>query len=293
MNAPALDARTHDRLSAAVGTLLEGLCPRLLAAFAAPAGVDRKLDGTVVTAADTAAEAALHDGLRPVLPEAAFLGEETAPADDAAVAALFARPAVWCVDPIDGTKNFATGLPLFAVSVGLLLRGDEGHAPAFGAVLLPALGELVRTTAAGVLVKALPGGAETRVARRQLPPGVRPTLILPGSLGKHFRLAPGVPGRFDYRQFGSTVIDHLYAGLGRSAGTVTHGHLWDVAGALAVCQRLGVDYRDLTTGAVQRAFRRDDFTFGGPDTAWRLRGHYAVSDAALFPSIREAVQPGP
>ncbi len=82
-----------------------------------PSDVRRKGVGDFVTAVDVRSERRLRTALRRALPEAGFLGEETDPAD-------LGRDWLWVVDPIDGTSNFAHGLPHFAVSVALLHCGD-------------------------------------------------------------------------------------------------------------------------------------------------------------------------
>ncbi len=90
----------------------------------------RKDDGSVVTEADLAAQAALTRSLREV--EAVpVLAEEMPEADQRAV---FERGgSFWCVDPLDGTKNFSEGIPFFAVSVALM----QDARPVFGVVYDP------------------------------------------------------------------------------------------------------------------------------------------------------------
>jgi len=89
-----------------------------------------KPDGSVVTEADYAAQAALVKGLRALKP-VPVIGEEM-PAEEQR--AIFASaPRFWCIDPLDGTKNFSEGVPFFAVSVALM----EGTRPVFGIVYDP------------------------------------------------------------------------------------------------------------------------------------------------------------
>lgn len=85
----------------------------------------------VVTAGDVAAENALRARLEPALPGAVFVGEESA-----ASAALEPSDAAssawrWVVDPLDGTTNYAAGIPHVAVSVALV---DPRGVPAVGCV---------------------------------------------------------------------------------------------------------------------------------------------------------------
>jgi len=94
--------------------------------------VDRKGDGTPVTAADRAAERLVRERLAAAHPHDAVLGEE-----EADVAGTSGR--TWIVDPIDGTKAFTRGVPLYST---LLAVFDE-HGPAIGVIDLPALGHTV------------------------------------------------------------------------------------------------------------------------------------------------------
>ncbi len=92
-----------------------------------------------VTEADQQAEQVLRDCLMAALPEAGFLGEENSrPSAGDAIAALAIDPAVqsqltWVVDPIDGTRAFITGLPLWGTLVGL----NDGQDVLFGALDQP------------------------------------------------------------------------------------------------------------------------------------------------------------
>src|SRR4051812_30226666 len=94
--------------------------------------VDVKADATPVTEADRAAERFLRHELAARFPDDGIVGEEEAE-----------RPGRsgrrWVIDPIDGTKAFTHGVPLFATLVALL-DGDE---PVIGVIHLPALGETV------------------------------------------------------------------------------------------------------------------------------------------------------
>lgn len=71
----------------------------------------------MVTAADHAAEAVLLSGLRAAFPDHAILSEERHPDTD------WRHGWVWAVDPLDGTRNFAAGVPIYAVNVALLHEG--------------------------------------------------------------------------------------------------------------------------------------------------------------------------
>ncbi len=99
-----------------------------LPASAGTLDVELKPDDTPVTATDRAAEQLIRKALQEHRPEDAFVGEESG------TAAGGSRR--WIVDPIDGTKNFIRGVPVWATLIALF----DGDVPAMGVVSAPALG---------------------------------------------------------------------------------------------------------------------------------------------------------
>ena len=89
-----------------------------------------KQDGSLVTDADYASQDALVRALRALEP-LPVIAEEMPSHEQVAVHASARR--FWCIDPLDGTKNFSEGVPFFAVSVALM----EGARPLFGTVYDP------------------------------------------------------------------------------------------------------------------------------------------------------------
>ena len=78
----------------------------------------------LVTEADEAAEAAITADLRAIFPEAIVVGEEATHRDPALLQAIGSAELAFIVDPIDGTRNFASGLPLFGVMAAATVRGE-------------------------------------------------------------------------------------------------------------------------------------------------------------------------
>ncbi|MFE6745458.1 histidinol-phosphatase [Kitasatospora purpeofusca] len=89
--------------------------------------VREKPDRTPVTDADTAVETAVREALRSARPDDAFAGEETG--------GSVSSGRTWLVDPIDGTKNFLRGVPVWATLIALL----EDDRPTVGVISAPAL----------------------------------------------------------------------------------------------------------------------------------------------------------
>ena len=90
----------------------------------------RKDDGSLLTEADLASQQALVRRLG-AIEAVPVMGEEMAREEQARI--FETAPRFWCVDPIDGTANFAAGIPYFAVSVALM----ENARPLFGTVYDP------------------------------------------------------------------------------------------------------------------------------------------------------------
>jgi fructose-1,6-bisphosphatase/inositol monophosphatase family enzyme len=90
----------------------------------AAADIREKGPGDLVTVADEAAEIAITPRLLALLPGSIVVGEEAAAADPELLRHLSGDQAVWVIDPIDGTANYASGVPVFAVMVALI-RHDK------------------------------------------------------------------------------------------------------------------------------------------------------------------------
>jgi myo-inositol-1(or 4)-monophosphatase len=78
-----------------------------------------KDDGSVVTPADLAMQNRLDKELKHHWPMYEILGEEMS--EDEQLAVIDSGGGYWCIDPLDGTSNFAAGLPFFAVSIALIV----------------------------------------------------------------------------------------------------------------------------------------------------------------------------
>ncbi|MBL1320447.1 MAG: inositol monophosphatase family protein [Methylophaga sp.] len=80
-----------------------------------------KADGSVVTEADLIMQSRLTAALHNAYPDIQLLGEEMSAEQQQQL--LSSGQALWCLDPIDGTSNFAAGVPYFCVSLALIEHG--------------------------------------------------------------------------------------------------------------------------------------------------------------------------
>lgn len=81
-----------------------------------------KADGSIVTEADIAAQQQITTTLKQHWPDFVLLGEEMTTDQQAQI--LASDQPVWCLDPLDGTSNFAAGIPYFAVSLSLIYHSE-------------------------------------------------------------------------------------------------------------------------------------------------------------------------
>lgn len=100
-----------------------------------PIDVETKGDGSPVTVADRSAEQAARDWLAARFPADGILGEEFGPTNGDA-------PRRWILDPIDGTKTFVRGVPLWGTLVACVEGTGVDATVLAGAAYFPALGEL-------------------------------------------------------------------------------------------------------------------------------------------------------
>ena len=94
--------------------------------------IDTKPDLTPVSDADKAVEDLLRDDLQRARPRDAVMGEEYGSTGHG--------PRRWVIDPIDGTKNYIRGVPVWATLISLMELGPNGDQPVVGMVSAPALG---------------------------------------------------------------------------------------------------------------------------------------------------------
>jgi fructose-1,6-bisphosphatase/inositol monophosphatase family enzyme len=78
----------------------------------------------LVTDADEAAERAITAGIARLFPGAVVVGEEATAADPGLLRRIADADLAFVVDPVDGTANFAAGLPLFGVMAAAMVRGE-------------------------------------------------------------------------------------------------------------------------------------------------------------------------
>lgn len=163
-------------------------------------------------------------------PDARILGEEGA-------AGAGGSGPVWIIDPLDGTVNFAHGMPLWCSAVAAA-QEDEILA---GAVFVPELDELYTATLDGPAER---NGAAIRVSNTS---ALAEAMILTG-VSKHMESNPAVLSFMarvaaraqKIRVMGAAAVDLCHVACGRADGYYEPGiYLWDVAAAGLIARRAG------------------------------------------------------
>jgi myo-inositol-1(or 4)-monophosphatase len=187
----------------------------------------RKADRTLVTIADQEVEAFLREALAEAFPADGVLGEEMG------MHAGTSRR-MWAVDPIDGTAAYASGLPVWAVSVGLL----EDGMPVAGMVYLPLVGELYLSHGHDALFNGQPISADTGAYVDD-----ESFLCVTSEVHRTYRI--DFIGKT--RALGSTAAHMCYVARGSAIGAfLGRPSLWDIAGALPILRAAGGDVRCLS-----------------------------------------------
>jgi myo-inositol-1(or 4)-monophosphatase len=185
-----------------------------------------KRPGERVTEVDLATQARLIEEI-----DAWFPGDGVV-AEEGARAPAMEHEFVWILDPLDGTNNFALGLPCFAVAVGILRAGM----PWAGVVHDPNTG----FTGWAVSGRGAYAG-DRRLALDPRPLHVASNLAVRVPLDPNTRpVALEWLGRHKLRNFGSVALHLAYSALGALDVILDHqAALWDIAGGAALLLEAG------------------------------------------------------
>jgi myo-inositol-1(or 4)-monophosphatase len=219
-------------------------------------GRSLKSDGSIITQTDQRVETYLTEQIARRFPGANVLGEESVWSYDPS------RSYTFCIDPIDGTDVYSQGMAGWCVSVALL---DRALMPVAGMIVAPRLGLtfVADIGRAGTFSAGGSGARTLRLPEEPLPLGPRANLMIPSRAHRFLDLRR-FPGKC--RSLGSAAL-HLVYPLAYQAVfaaiQVPGAHIWDIAGAHALCRSVGtcfeyvdgrpVEYAPLIDG---RAFEK-------------------------------------
>ena len=184
-----------------------------------------------VTNADKESQDLLKQAISEHFPDHSVLGEEDEEDDTPA------QDFVWVLDPLDGTRNYLSGLPVYACSIGVMYRG----APVVGALFIPWPSE-----GGGVVIHAAIGGGafieqnRISIADTEGPKG-NSLATFPASFGGTYRFRKSARDSVgEVRVTGSIAYEMAMAAKGTVQYSVlTAPHLWDVAGGAVIVAEAG------------------------------------------------------
>lgn len=221
-----------------------------------PHDIRMKGEIDLVTEADVAAEKAIISSLGNEAGDIGFMAEESYD--------LSREPGpgkIWVIDPLDGTTNFAHGIPMFAVSIALL----ENLHPKLGAIYCPMQDELfltskgggawlnnreINATKTGELIQALIATGFPYNIRKHLPAIIKQTQAI-------------LPRVRDIRRCGAAAVDLAYVACGRFDGFwEVDLKPWDTAAGCLLVEEAGGRVSDFD-GQTYSPFKKEILASNG------------------------------
>jgi myo-inositol-1(or 4)-monophosphatase len=189
--------------------------------------------GDLVTNADKESEAAVLAVMARLLPDHAILAEESGQSADAE-----GNDFLWAIDPLDGTTNYAHQYPFFAVSIGLLFRGQ----PLVGVVYAPFFKELYQAA------KGLGAFCNQQPIAVSATPDLAQSLLVTGFAYDRHQTDDNNYAEFNrlthlsqgVRRGGSAALDLAFVAAGRLDGYWERGLCpWDLAAGIILVEEAG------------------------------------------------------
>ena len=188
-----------------------------------------------VTNIDIQIQKHIRNSIKSHFPEHGFLGEEETSATSQN---KNTSEYLWVVDPIDGTKNFVAGLPIYACSIGVLYKGI----PYMGAIFLP----WPNSTKGSVIHATKGSGAyfnDEKILLCENPQESKSSglVTLPGSFTNIFNPSEILKNKIgDYRMTGSIAYEMAMSALGISQFMVSNApSIWDIAAGTCIILESG------------------------------------------------------
>lgn len=191
-----------------------------------------KADGTLFTEADLESQRRFTEEL-PALLSGAVMGEEMS-LDEQSALWDKGKAGLWCIDPIDGTTNFANGIPFFAVSIAYLVD----HEPRFGVVYNPVTDEsFYAAKGSGAYLNGTRLPLRSVASRLEEAVGGVDFKRIDQRLGDELAVHPPY---YSQRNFGSSALEWCFVAAGR-LDVYLHGGqmLWDYAAGHLILSEAG------------------------------------------------------
>jgi len=192
----------------------------------------QKSENELVTQADAQCQEIIVRRIKEIYPDHGFIGEEGEQGKIFKQPPRAEPPLWWVIDPIDGTNNFAHGIPIFAVSVAVMFQGK----PIVGVVFEPATDSMFTAVKGG---EAQLNGRRIFVSEDDITP------FASVGLDSHFEdplpaWVSQIMKQSRFRNLGTTALQLAYVGTGGLVATVVcTPKLWDIAAGAAIVEAAG------------------------------------------------------
>lgn len=195
--------------------------------------VDRKADASPVTVADRETEKFIREQIAARYPEHGLVGEEFGKSNAGA-------PLCWVIDPIDGTKAFIDGVPLYTVLLGLVTEGDS----VAGVIHCPPLRE---TAAAATGLGCTLNGKPCRVSQcKELGQARIHTTDFSALMQKRPGMCNELLMKTNFCRTWADAYGYLLVASGRADVMIDpEMNLWDIAALKPVITEAGGKFSDL------------------------------------------------
>lgn len=197
------------------------------------AKAEQKFDNSIVTEADLAVSDLINNRLSNLMAknEHILIDEETVDTLPSMEDVLNTNYQ-WVLDPIDGTAPFFTGLPFYAVSLGLMKKGE----PYLGAAYLPELDELYWTDGKGNVMRqrGAKGASTPRAVLKEKISTYEHTPIVNGVSNHQYAFSGYLVDT------GATVVNGVMTCHSDVAGIIDQAKIWDNAAIMAMFKTLGM-----------------------------------------------------
>ncbi len=239
--------------------------------------IDTKRDeNDLVTAADTAAEAMITRGLQMAFPHALVIGEEAVSKSPDLLKGIAEAELCFIIDPVDGTWNFAKGMPLFGTIIAVCRFGQ----PVLGLIYDPVGNDLIVTD------DTSPAEWRTQSGRRRPIQTAAPKPLDQMTGYLHIRLMPETDRAYMWSKVGVLgyvgtlrCSAHEYRLLATGAADfVLSGHLncWDHAAGVLLCQQAGGKAAMLDGSAYNAAMTSGYLLSASSEKVWNeVATHFA------------------
>lgn len=245
-----------------------------------------KSDKTIVTKTDKAISKLAHKVLAPLLADPAHLlidEEDPAVIEYLDQKRIESAKYIWSVDPIDGTRLYANGIPTFGISIGLI----KDLKPWMGVVYFPLLNELFYCD--GKNSYHIQQAFSAKAKKRKIVPIDQEissqTIFFCNDT--FFRKFAFNDFQFHVMIQACAVVNLLWPTVGRGCGCFLRSSLWDFAGCWPIIRSAGLELRRVRDGAPLD--RLDASFFKREPKPWELQEHYLLSSKRNFKIIKSKI----